>query len=243
MHGAGSLRSMHPPISLPAGSLLACLTCENLAFSLQALPVCRIVAKFSPGISRMLGDMMIEMIQSADLSILHAIQGAASPALDAFMVGFTTLGEFGALWAIVGAIMIALNKHRTFGIAIFVAIALAFVIGDIGLKNVIERPRPFLVDPVLMTSLISLPGSFSCPSGHSSTSFAAATVICLAPLAHRWLKPTAMATAAAIAFSRLYLAVHNPTDVVLGALLGIACGCIAVCIVNTIESRRKGRQA
>ena len=44
------------------------------------------------------------------------------------MVGFTTLGEFGALWAIVGAIMIALNKHRTFGIAIFVAIALAFVI-------------------------------------------------------------------------------------------------------------------
>ena len=186
---------------------------------------------------------MIETIQNADLSILHAIQGAASPALDAFMVGFTTLGEFGALWAIVGAIMIALNKHRTFGIAIFVAIALAFVIGDIGLKNIIERPRPFLVDPVLTTSLISLPDSFSCPSGHSSTSFAAATVICLAPLAHRWLKPIAMATAAAIAFSRLYLAVHNPTDVVLGALLGIACGCIAVCIVNTIESRRKGRQA
>lgn len=186
---------------------------------------------------------MIEMIQNADLSILHAIQGAASPALDTFMVGFTTLGEFGALWAIVGAIMVALNKHRTFGIAIFVAIALAFVIGDIGLKNVIERPRPFLVDPVLTTSLISLPDSFSCPSGHSSTSFAAATVICLAPLAHRWLKPIAIATAAAIAFSRLYLAVHNPTDVVLGALLGIACGCIAVCIVNTIESRRKGRQA
>ena len=76
---------------------------------------------------------MIEMIQNADLSILHAIQGTASPTLDTFMVGFTTLGEFGALWAIVGAIMIALNKHRTFGIAIFVAIALAFVIGDIGL--------------------------------------------------------------------------------------------------------------
>lgn len=186
---------------------------------------------------------MIEMIQNADLSILHAIQGAASPALDTFMVGFTTLGEFGALWAIVGAIMIALNKHRTFGIAIFVAIALAFVIGDIGLKNIIERPRPFLVDPVLTTSLISLPDSFSCPSSHSSTSFAAATVICLAPLAHRWLKPIAMATAAAIAFSRLYLAVHNPTDVLFGAVLGIACGVAAVAIVRKIAEALQNRKA
>ena len=191
----------------------------------------------------MLGDMMIEMIQNADLSILHTIQGTASPALDTFMVGFTTLGEFGALWAIVGAIMIALNKHRTFGIAIFVAIALAFVIGDIGLKNVIERPRPFLVDPVLTTSLISLPDSFSCPSGHSSTSFAAATVICLAPLAHRWLKPIAVATAAAIAFSRLYLAVHNPTDVLFGAMLGIACGVAAVAIVRKIAEALQNRKA
>lgn len=186
---------------------------------------------------------MIEMIQNADLSILHAIQGAASPALDTFMVGFTTLGEFGALWATVGAIMIALNKHRTFGIAIFVAIALAFVIGDIGLKNIIERPRPFLVDPVLTTSLISLPDSFSCPSGHSSTSFAATTVICLAPLAHRWLKPIAMATAAAIAFSRLYLAVHNPTDVLFGAVLGIACGVAAVAIVRKIAEALQNRKA
>lgn len=186
---------------------------------------------------------MIEMIQNADLSILHAIQGAASPALDAFMVGFTTLGEFGALWGIVGAIMIAFNKHRTFGIAIFVAIALAFVIGDIGLKNAIERPRPFLVDPALTTSLISLPDSFSCPSGHTSTSFAAATVICLAPLAHRWLKPIAVATAAAIAFSRLYLAVHNPTDVLFGAVLGIACGVAAVAIVRKIAEALQNRKA
>lgn len=186
---------------------------------------------------------MIEMIQNADLSILHAIQGAASPAMDTFMVGFTTLGEFGALWAIVGAIMIALNKHRTFGIAIFVAIALVVVFGEIGLKHLIARPRPFLLDPSLATTLIDLPSSYSCPSGHTASSFAAATVLCLTPLVHRWLKPVAVGAAGIIGFSRLYLCVHNPTDVLFGAVLGIACGVAAVAIVRKIAEALQNRKA
>ena len=75
----------------------------------------------------MLGGMMIEMIQNADLSILHAIQGTASPALDTFMVGFTTLGEFGALWALLAVSMIAARKHRSHSFAIIAAIAVAGV--------------------------------------------------------------------------------------------------------------------
>ena len=67
----------------------------------------------------MLGGMMIEMIQNADLSILHAIQGAASPALDTFMVGFTTLGEFGALWAIIGCEGELLTAAETAGVRIY----------------------------------------------------------------------------------------------------------------------------
>lgn len=183
--------------------------------------------------------MMIEAIQNADLSILHAIQGISNPILDTFMVGITTLGEYGAIWALFGVIMIALNKHRTYGIAIFVGIALAFVLGDVVLKNLIARPRPFLLDPSLATTLVELPDSFSCPSGHSSASFVGATVICLAPLTHKWLKPLAVLGAATIAFSRLYLAVHNPTDVLLGALLGIICGCIAVFAVKEVMAHLK----
>ena len=68
-------------------------------------------------------------------------------------------------------------------------------------------------------------------------------MLCLAPLARRWLKPVAVGTACIIAFSRLYLCVHNPTDVLFGAVLGIACGVAAVAIVRKIAEALQNRKA
>ena len=191
----------------------------------------------------MLGGMMIEMIQNADLSILHAIQGAASPAMDTLMVAFTTAGEYGAVWVLLAVAMIAAGKHRTYGFAILTAIALVVLFGEIGLKHLIARPRPFLLDPSLATTLVTLPDSYSCPSGHTASSFAAATVLCLTPLVHRWLKPVAAGAAGIIGFSRLYLCVHNPTDVLFGAVLGIVCGVAAVAIVKKVATVLQNRKA
>ena len=182
--------------------------------------------------------VMFEAITHTDLAILHAIHDTlASPALDAVFATITTLGDMGFIWFVVALTVIALKKHRVFGIAIIVAIGLAFVVGDLGLKHLFERPRPFLADPSLATSLIELPSSFSFPSGHTSSSFAAATVLCLTPFAHRWIKPLAAIGAITIAFSRLYLSVHYPSDVCAGAILGIICGIIAVRIVSTLSAR------
>ena len=190
----------------------------------------------------MLGSMMIETIQNADLSILHAIQGAASPAMDTLMVAFTTAGEYGAVWVLLAVAMIAAGKHRTYGFAILAAIALVVLFGEIGLKHLIARPRPFLLDPSLATTLVTLPDSYSCPSGHTASSFAAATVLCLTPLVHRWLKPVAVGTAGITGFSRLYLCVHNPTDVLFGAVVGTVCGVAAVAIVRKIaEALHNGK--
>lgn len=182
--------------------------------------------------------VMFETITHTDLAILHAIHDTlASPALDAVLATVTTLGDMGFIWFVVALTAIALKKHRVFGIAIIVAIGLAYVIGDLGLKHLFERSRPFLVDPTLATSLIELPTSFSFPSGHTSSSFAAATVLCLTPFVHRWFKPAAALGAVSIAFSRLYLSVHYPSDVCAGAILGIVCGIIAVRIIGTLAAR------
>lgn len=163
--------------------------------------------------------------------------------MDTLMVAFTTAGEYGALWALLAVAMIATGKHRTYGFAILVAIALVVLFGEIGLKHLIARPRPFLLDPSLATTLVALPDSYSCPSGHTASSFASATVLCLAPLAHRWLKPIAAGAACIIGFSRLYLCVHNPTDVLFGAVLGIACGVAAIAIVKKVAAALQNRKA
>lgn len=187
---------------------------------------------------------MFEEITHTDMAILHGIHDSlASPVMDSAMSFVTTLGDIGFIWFVIAATAICLKKHRLYGIAIIVAIILAFMVGDMGLKHLFERPRPFLADPSLATELIELPTSFSFPSGHTSSSFAAATVLCLTPFAHRWFKPAAVLGAVAIAFSRLYLCVHYPSDVCAGAILGIACGFAAVAITKAFFSWREKRSA
>lgn len=162
-----------------------------------------------------------------DLAILHWMQSTlANPFLDTIFPLITKLGEHGAIWLIIAIILICTKKNRVWGVTMIVAIGCAWLIGDQILKDIIARPRPFIEDPTL-TLIIAPPDGYSLPSGHSSSSFCAATILSFAYLKKGW-KAGAWVLAVLIAFSRVYLCVHNPSDVLAGAAFGVLIALIAV---------------
>jgi undecaprenyl-diphosphatase len=97
------------------------------------------------------------------------------------------------------------------------------------LKLAFDRDRPPVADPDL-GSLVAIPGNPSFPSGHSATAFAAATAVAI--LCPR-MRPWALAIAAAVALSRVYLRVHFPLDVLVGAAVGAGLG--ALCALAALR--------
>ncbi len=176
----------------------------------------------------------METILMLDHSILQIIaQHFRADWLTQIMRGITTLGNLGAVWIVLGVILLLIPRTRRCGAAVMLALALTTVLGEFVLKPLVARPRPFLQYSDL-TALIPPPSSFSFPSGHTGSSFAAATALFAM---NRRAGLAAYVLAALIGFSRLYLCVHFPTDVAAGALLGIASGIVAAYAVKRIGDR------
>lgn len=169
----------------------------------------------------------LNWINGIDFAILDFIQETIRcDFLDYIMAFFSRIGEAGAIWITSAAIMLFFKKTRAMGVTLLFAMSLSFIVGEIGLKNIICRPRPYITNH-LMDPLISPPSGYSFPSGHSSSSFAAALVIFVK---NKKLGIPALIIASLIAFSRLYNYVHCPTDVLCGALLGIVCAVIVLAV-------------
>lgn len=160
-------------------------------------------------------------MQSAELAILDWIQlHCRSGVLDAVLPAISWTCNHGELWIVLALVLLAVKKHRRLGWSVAAALVLDLICCNLVLKPLIGRVRPFAVHPVEL--LIAPPGDASFPSGHTACSFAAAGAVWFA--GYRRAGTAAFALAAVIAFSRLYLYVHWPTDVLGGAVLGWALG-------------------
>lgn len=140
-----------------------------------------------------------------------------SPLGDAVMPVITVLGNAGAIWILVAVILLFLPKWREAGIQMLAAMAVAAIVGSLILKPLIARERPFSANE-FTELLISAPKDFSFPSGHTSASIAAAVILLMR---NRWVGIPAMILAVLIAFSRIYLYVHYPSDILGGIILGL----------------------
>ena len=163
---------------------------------------------------------MLEALQSLDGGLLLAIQGLRQDWLDPIAAGFTTLGNAGALWIVLSALMLCWRPTRKAGLLALLAMLLGLVCTNLTIKPLVERPRPWLDLPILPLVAEDDPHSF--PSGHTCAAFAAA-MIWVRTLPWRWGRIAAAALAVCMGLSRLYAGVHYPSDVLAGALVGSLC--------------------
>lgn len=169
-----------------------------------------------------------------ELGILHAIQLLHNPLLDQIMITvFNNLvGSLGQLWIAVGLVLLVIPKTRKSGAAVLLSYALSFLIGNEWLKDLIARPRPCAVDDTVMM-IVKKPHSFSCPSVHTYLAFSSAMAIYHY---HKKLGIGVFVFAALVGFSRMYFFVHYPTDVLFGAVLGIATAFVVCTLLDKVYS-------
>ena len=174
----------------------------------------------------------MQFIENIDFSILFWIQENIRCAfLDVVLPFFSTICNNGEIWIACGIVLLFFKKYRRYGFFLLLALLLGSLIGNEIIKPIVARVRPCNSISMLPEMLVSVPKSFSFPSGHTVSSAVGATVL---TRANKKFAFAAIPVAILIAFSRLYVFVHFPTDVLAGALLGFAIGFICVTFGNKL---------
>lgn len=178
-------------------------------------------------------NLLNSLAVSFDLPILDWIQAnLQSGFMDKIWPIITLFGDAGIFWMICATALLFTKKHRRTGLGVWFALAMGLLICNIILKPAVGRIRPYdfqmqelgkTWNDIILGGklLVETPSDYSFPSGHTIASFEACTVLLLNSPA---MGIPAVILAILIAFSRLYLYVHYPTDVIFSLFAGILFG-------------------
>lgn len=169
-----------------------------------------------------------------EIQFLDWLQTLHTPFADKMMLAITHLGDMGIVWILLAVVLCLIPQTRRSGIIVAVALCMDVIVCNGILKNVFARTRPFDVNETVQL-LIAAPRDFSFPSGHTGASFAAVAALYFAGEKRLWKVSAVLAVL--IAFSRMYLYVHYPTDILGGVLVGLGAGAAGYYFVITLQER------
>lgn len=180
-----------------------------------------------------------QLAVSFDLPILDWIQAhLANDLLDTIMPIITLFGDGGVFWIAVAVLLLCFPKTRKTGLGMGFALLMGLLVCNVTLKPLVQRTRPYDFQleqfGVVIHLLIDAESSFSFPSGHTIASFEAATVLLKND---KRMGIPAMILAVLIAFSRLYLYVHYPTDVIFSVFAGTLFGFLGNALAGRVMAR------
>ena len=175
---------------------------------------------------------------SFDLPVLEWIQAHLQCGfLDKTMPIITLFGDGGIFWIAVAVVLLVFPKYRKVGFSMGAALILGVLVCNVTMKPLIARIRPYDLQETLgnhINLLISVQHDYSFPSGHTIASFEACVVLLIKD---KRMGIPATILACLIAFSRLYLYVHYPTDVIFSVFAGILFAFLGCAIVNAVYRR------
>ena len=155
--------------------------------------------------------------------------------LDKLMPAISFLGKAGLIWIVIAVVCLFFKRSRMLGRSLAFDLIFNLIASSCIIKPIVSRIRPCVLDKTV-DLLVNAPFDPSFPSGHTLFAFGAATIIFIY---NKWLGIAAYIFGFLMAFSRMYLYVHFPTDVAFGAVFGIVFAVVAYKLEGMLFDRSK----